>query len=103
MIFEVGNIDEIKKVIQDNITLKNPDKSIHYLGLGYIKSLADWVGDNYQTLNITFICDCDDDPSLVQAAMKMGFKNILFTGSIEYFEKLKQIAAQYQINLSRSS
>ncbi len=100
MIFEVSNIDEIKEIIQDNITLKNPDQSIHYLGLGYIKALEDFICDNYKDLNIKFICDCDDDPALVQAAMRMGFKNIMFKGSVEYFEKLQQIADKCQVNLS---
>lgn len=123
-IFEVSNIDEIKSVIlengflaelgperenkermgdlrtaKSNIFLKNSDKSIYYLGLGYIKALSDWAVDYYCNLKIEFICDCDDDPALAQAAMKMGFKNIAFKGSVIYLEKLTQIADQYQVKI----
>jgi hypothetical protein len=100
MLFEVSNIDEIKETIADNITLKNPHKSIHYLGIGYIKALSDWTLDNYPELNIKFICDCDDDPSLVQGAMRTGFKHVMFKGSLEYLKKLQQIADKYQVDLS---
>ncbi len=99
-IFEVLSIEEIKSVINNDIYLKNTDKSINYLGVGYIKSLAQWVDDNYKSYNIKFICDCDDDPSLVYAAIKLNFKYIIFKGDHKTYLKLQEISQKKGVEVS---
>jgi len=99
LIFEVINIDDIKKIIKDGVIIKNKDHSIHYLGIGYVKSLSDWIDDNYPDINYRFICDCDNNPALVVGAINMGFKYILFKGDSNYHNKLQNIADKSKVTL----
>jgi hypothetical protein len=91
-VISVSNIAEIKAEFptSDNVIFKNPSKSIHYLGLGYLLALKNWLGENYA--HSTFVCDCASSAALAHEAMNLGFKYVLFEGGKEYEQKLQDVA-----------
>ncbi|MFV9875181.1 MAG: hypothetical protein AB8U25_01425 [Rickettsiales endosymbiont of Dermacentor nuttalli] len=73
----------------------NKDNSINYLGLGYIAVLA----EKAKLYNYTFICNVSDNAYAAQAAFRMGFKKIYYNGTEIVFNKLYNIARQYETQL----
>jgi fructose/tagatose bisphosphate aldolase len=100
---DITNIYELPDILKENIEapiiIKNPASSIYYLGIGYIKSLHNHIIDNYAGYNIIFICDVGDDVAYAQAAIKQGFKYILFNGNEFLKIKLQSIADKCNVKI----
>ncbi len=94
---QIASLQDINAITDQISLVKNQSFTIHYLGLGYIKSLYDNVVAKYP--NITFICDVDDDGAAAQDSLSMGFKHIVFTGNEAVKIKLKSIATKYNATI----
>lgn len=84
---------------QKKVTLTNPEHSVYYLGLGYIKMAIDLAARAYPDARYEFICDVVDNACFAQAAMRMGFKTIKFSGSAQAYQKLLDIAGYYDVKI----
>lgn len=99
-VFIVDELADLKKIpaTSEQIIIKNSNHSIYYLGLGYLNELRKSSLSLFAH-NCIFICDVDDDLAFAQAALKMGFKYLLFKGKIVLQQKLNQIAIHYEAHI----
>ncbi|AIL65133.1 hypothetical protein NOVO_03735 [Rickettsiales bacterium Ac37b] len=100
MFVEILNVNDIARIYSlygntSQIILMNKDNSVNYLGLGYIKMLA----EKSAQYNYVFICNVSDNAYAVQAAFRMGFKKVYYIGNRIKFNKLDSIAVQYDAQL----
>lgn len=61
-----------------------------YAGVGYLMAVIEQAGADRRAA----IIDCGDDPGLALAALRTGWKNVLFSGRKDVRSKLAQIAEQ---------
>jgi fructose/tagatose bisphosphate aldolase len=81
------------------LELKLPEGAVHYMGLLYIALMLKEAASSAPAVSYRFICDCGDDASLVQEALRLGFSPVTFSGSEEVFRKLSSIATHYRAEL----
>lgn len=77
------------------LTLTLPQGAAHSLGLLYIQQLFAKASETYPQVTYYFTCDCGDDAALAQAALRMGFTHLRYTGDATSTAKLADIAGQY--------
>lgn len=77
------------------LTLTLPEGATRSLGLLYIQQLLAKASEAYPQVTYHFTCDCGDNSALVQAAFRMGFTHVRYTGDTTSAAKLADIAGQY--------
>ena len=70
------------------ITLQTAPGAAAYAGVGYLKAVNDKAGAHEA------IIDCGEDPGVVLAALRAGWKRLIFSGERDVFDKLAQMAGQ---------
>jgi len=72
------------------ITLQTAPGAAVYGGVGYLAAIVDQAGASGDEA----VIDCGEDAGIAQAALRAGWKRILFRGAKDIFDKLDQMAAQ---------
>lgn len=104
----IHNLKEMEQAFKDAeksghaLILKNAEDSIFYLGPAYLFEMFTFVSNKFPTVKAEFICDVADLAAYAQIALKLGFKQIFFSGSEEVLKKLQQIAAHYNAKVISS-
>lgn len=81
------------------ITLQNSPDSIFYAGIGYYHALYEEVKRQAPHITWHFVLDCSDDSALVQQAIHLGFRTVLFRGAEEEGVKLQEIGSQANVEV----
>lgn len=85
------------------VTLRTAPGAAAYAGPLYLKELADRALEETPRAQAQALIDCGDDPALVLAAMRMGWKRVLFRGGAEVGAKLTDIAGQLGAEIVRGA
>lgn len=72
------------------ITLQTAPGAAVYAGVGYLMAVIDQAGAD----RCEAVIDCGEDAGIALAALRTGWKRLLFTGREEVCVKLAQIAEQ---------
>ena len=72
-----------------DIQLRSAPAAAGYAGVGYLKALGDTIGHE-------LLIDCDDQPGIVMAALRVGCRKLVFSGSQKLFVKLDAMARELQ-------
>ena len=72
------------------VTLQTAPGAAAYAGVGYLMAVVEQAGAD----KAEAIIDCGEDADIVLAALRTGWKRLLFSGRADVFVKLAQIAAQ---------
>lgn len=98
----VHHLDQAKTVLAVacsrtlSIQLRSGAGAAAALGVGYLHALGEATGRE-------LLIDCDDDASLVMAALRTGCRQLLFDGSDDAFVRLNQMAERQGASLTRPS
>ena len=71
-----------------SITLRTAPGAAAYAGVGYLKAVIERAGADEA------IIDCGGDAGVAMAALRAGWKLVMFSGRKDVFVKLAQIAEQ---------
>jgi hypothetical protein len=74
------------------LTLASAPGAAAYLGPGWARALAKTLAHDYPQVALTLILDCGDRPGLVLAALRLGLRDLRFTGRKQAADKLAEIA-----------
>lgn len=72
------------------VTLQTAPGAAAYAGVGYLMAVIEQAGAN----KCEAVIDCGDDAGIAMAALRAGWKRLLFTGRRDVCVKLAQIAEQ---------
>ena len=70
------------------ITLQSAPGAAAYAGVGYLKAVIEQAGA------ADAVIDCGEDSGLALAALRAGWKRVMFSGDADVFAKLADIAEQ---------
>lgn len=76
------------------LTIQNAPGSAFYAGIGYYHALYEEVKRQAPHITWHFVLDCSDDPAMVQQAIHLGFRTVLFSGAEEVGVKLREIGSR---------
>ncbi len=76
------------------VTLRSAPGAAAYAGTGYLKAIADAATKDYPDARVTWVIDCGADAGTALGALRIGWKQLRFSGAESLRKKLTDIAAQ---------
>jgi len=76
------------------VTLRSAPGAAAYAGAGYLKAIADSAAKDQPKARATWVIDCGADAGTALGALRIGWKELRFSGPDSLREKLTDIAAQ---------
>lgn len=80
-----------------SVTLQTAPGAAAYAGVGYLMAVIEQAGAD----GCAAVIDCGEDADIVLAALRTGWKKLLFSGRRDVGAKLAQIAEQQGADLVR--
>lgn len=89
--YEIKNLEEAQaflSVTEDKITLTNSVGSVKYYGMLVIDAMFKTLHKEFPEKIIDIIANVDDHHAALFTAIKLGYKNIVYTGNSEEAKRL---------------
>lgn len=84
IVYEVENLEEARNFLSSakgDYVLTNPKGSIRYYGMLVVDHMLKTLQREFPAKVVDLIVDVDDDHTALFTAIKLGFKNITYTGT----------------------
>lgn len=76
------------------VVLRSAPGAAAYAGAGYLKAIADSAAKDHPKARATWVIDCGADAGTALGALRIGWKELRFSGPDSLHEKLTDMAAQ---------
>lgn len=75
-----------------SLTLRTAPDAAGYAGVQYLKAIVDRAAGEYPEVPFTAVIDCGEDAGTVQAALRIGWAVVVFSGAAPVRARLADIA-----------
>ncbi len=90
---------KVVETLQLSVDIASPPAAIQYAGANYFHHIFCIAQRTHPQVKMRWILDCGDNAGFAMSALRHGVKCIRFTGPVEIFEKLAEMAAQLQATI----